>query len=1152
MSLDNITDGTDKRVFSQLIFQKVKPFCIQLTQEALTSSFNEAKVVSLLTSIEEELKLVDSDNQVQLDFLLLPNVADYIFFPISNLLKKPELSDAIVQHILSIIGYLVEHCWKFNVNYSLFDQLFPLVLFLIEGDSRRKSGGVGAKPLQFKRSSVYALNEIVYSLQMSYFQETVKRLHFSSRSISLALEILNSTKASDQETVGLLVDSCRLVQSLLSKLDSDKKSTILPGVVSGITNFVTSNSSLNYRLFIQILRLLSSIICTSFNDKDLHAELKLEAVANISDLQTVWDDDERTLDGSEKSDISIQEHGHRTMSWLMATSKQLKITLVILFRSLLLSSRNKDRLRTRTELADEVLDFVTSVMGTCFVSLYAEFVPLALDICAILVFASSWENGDSYTKIWEICTRIMEVIDTDDSKCNAYYEVVRGKLSSLIDNKLSFIVFSADEDKVSLNLNAIELHFAMLSQLSWKNGDGSNDVQSLRKRCLRLLSEMAVDHVRLENSQKPNAPAFSLSVDDGLSNQLDNIELPGHINARNVKKVSKPSSTSRISYTHQLQLISSQWSQNTLSPENDLTIGLGSKVLESNLYSIVSFLSKLKYKGGGKLELSDLEDILEDSGNSSALEKGVVLWFASHFAKNGLQKSHDFDPTEFMNFESSDLIMDDTSNANEATYLLLVRAEGILDDFYDKSGEFTNMEEEVAYISAIDAIGCVVGTIPLTSFRSDVLMDYLLCLFQALTLTDKPRIQSKAQKTLKSIVDCYYEGSATGMIMDNVDYLIDAISLQMTVASNLTPSLPGILIILIRITGVQLLESNQLFDIFSDIFVILDSYHGYNQLVEGFFVVFEVLVEQIKQRFLENGTTIEDCNTNESQFKPWGMACQEQLIHFLSDKSYVDPLGGFDSEKEYFQRTEDKPFDEMGDDSDDEVDEDDSKASEEEPWISPIPKPVYEVLKRIFTYGFTLISQPSYTLKAQIIKTLRLIFPLLCTNYKLLLPMMASNWSVLITLITASNSLSTAESVRTTLSREQINITIESLKFVTEILHRDRDQQEYFFSRKFQETWSFISNHSELLSKPLKQEHSTEVVVAEKAIATFKSFPILKESLVEFLIAGAQNYEKTIPDLTRFELIRLCYILEIPRSLELTRDTQCVLEVLKTRPILAK
>lgn len=84
MSLNSITDGLDQRIVSQRIFERVKPFCIQLTQETLTSTVNESKVVSLLTSIEEDLKSANSDNSSK-GYFLLPNVADYIFFPISKL-----------------------------------------------------------------------------------------------------------------------------------------------------------------------------------------------------------------------------------------------------------------------------------------------------------------------------------------------------------------------------------------------------------------------------------------------------------------------------------------------------------------------------------------------------------------------------------------------------------------------------------------------------------------------------------------------------------------------------------------------------------------------------------------------------------------------------------------------------------------------------------------------------------------------------------------------------------------------------------------------------------------------------------------------------------------------------------------------------------
>ena len=69
-----------------------------------------------------------------------------------------------------------------------------------------------------------------------------------------------------------------------------------------------------------------------------------------------------------------------------------------------------------------------------------------------------------------------------------------------------------------------------------------------------------------------------------------------------------------------------------------------------------------------------------------------------------------------------------------------------------------------------------------------------------------PEIQLQAQSTLKVVLDTYYNGSMVNLISDNLDYLIDSISLQMSVASNLTPMLPGILLIIVKIAGIQLLS----------------------------------------------------------------------------------------------------------------------------------------------------------------------------------------------------------------------------------------------------------------------------------------------------------------------------------------------------------
>ncbi|KAI5955787.1 hypothetical protein KGF54_001289 [Candida jiufengensis] len=1153
---NDIIGNSNERLVSQQVFEKLKAYCIQLSQEVLQPQLNETKTISLLNLVvnllHSEYKRFTDDG---IFFKLLPNVADYIFFPISNLLKQPRLNDKIIQHILSIIGFLIQHCWRFQINTTLIDQLFPLVLFLSGVDTSKTEGNNHPKSLQFQNSAIYVSSQLIDALDKTYFEAQEKRLHFLSSTITFALSVITSNKSNDQESIEVLSNAFQLVKNSLLRLNKEQISMILPGIVSALTNFTSSNSNINYQLLIQILRLLTFIVTSSFNDTDLQSELVIPEVESLSDIEVAWDDDEKTLDETPTSidDIRITEKDHRTMPWLKATSKQLKITLVTLFKSILLSSRNRQRWQSKSELYDVVVKFVTSILKNCFITLYNELTPLTLDICSILLFSSTYDDKLDL-KVWELASTVEDAIDDSTSKLTAYFNIVKMKLSSLISSKLSVIVFSTDEDKISMNIIAIKFHFAVLMEISRKLGPELNELIILKQRCLSLLIEITIDHVKFISSNKSIKKSDNVlnTLTPGTSNTLDSIELPGHINASSVKTDKKSQQDTKDHHSNHLQQLSRQWNDGVPQSRGELTVGLGSKFFESKLKSIVLFLSHLELNQAGQ-SVEELEAILDDFDNDT-LSKGVSLWFASTLAQSGLTKTKGFSSNDFLNID--DMEVDD--DENEASYLLLMKSQDLISNLNSAEIGSSQVEKnfnQTAIIAALESISTITGTMSLDNFRSNVLMDNLLYIFQALTFTDRPNVQFQAQNTIQNIVDTYYNGSIKELIMDNSDYLVDGVSLQMTVASNLSPMLPGILMVIIKIAGIQLLETNQLTDILSDMFVILDSYHGYNKLVESFFIVFEALTDQIEKLYLSssNAPKIENQNQNKSQFKPWGMTNKFQLFHFLNDESTIDPLQDFDADKEYFKRPDDKPFSEMNTDSDDEEEdlEDDSRPQEEEeePWTSPIPKSIYIVLKRIFNYGFVLISQPSYTLKSQIMKTFRLLFPLLCTNYKLVLPMITSNWAMLSALISGVDSLSTTLTSNS-YSREKVNLTIETLSFVIQIINQDYVQNEFFFSRKFQDTWDFISNHSSIVDSSTQTQISTpaskDLVIAEKAVYALRMNPNLKEKLVEFLLTGAQVYEKSIPDLTRYSIIQLCYKLKIPQQFPKSRDTLCILEVLQT------
>ncbi|KAH0565589.1 hypothetical protein GP486_001004, partial [Trichoglossum hirsutum] len=87
---------------------------------------------------------------------------------------------------------------------------------------------------------------------------------------------------------------------------------------------------------------------------------------------------------------------------------------------------------------------------------------------------------------------------------------------------------------------------------------------------------------------------------------------------------------------------------------------------------------------------------------------------------------------------------------------------------------------------------------------------------------------------------CGY-ASAGDMLVSNVDYLVNAVSLKLN-TFNISPQAPKVLLMMIKLTGPSLLPF--LDDLVGSILAALDSFHGYPRLVALLFSVLEGIVEE--------------------------------------------------------------------------------------------------------------------------------------------------------------------------------------------------------------------------------------------------------------------------------------------------------------------
>ncbi|KUL89982.1 hypothetical protein ZTR_02915 [Talaromyces verruculosus] len=124
-------------------------------------------------------------------------------------------------------------------------------------------------------------------------------------------------------------------------------------------------------------------------------------------------------------------------------------------------------------------------------------------------------------------------------------------------------------------------------------------------------------------------------------------------------------------------------------------------------------------------------------------------------------------------------------------------------------------------------------------FRPE-LIDALYPVLQFLA-SNNPNLQTHAMACLNIITQsCNYPDTRT-MLIENVDYLVNAVALKLN-TFDVSPYPPQVLLMMIKLSGAGLIP--YLDDLVTSIFGILDMYHGYPKLVELLYSSLAAIVEE--------------------------------------------------------------------------------------------------------------------------------------------------------------------------------------------------------------------------------------------------------------------------------------------------------------------
>lgn len=1164
-----IMDVDSVREQSVEVFRDIKPICVDLLDASNDSCTSESTLEHLLRSLSTTLYKPLTNDSDEEEHVISTKLADYIFMPISILLKRPTILEENTRFILQIITYLLNHSWKHNADEILLDQLGPLVVFLAGGDSinTRKESAADGKLAEFINSAARAIEAFLICTPRNYYTglENSKRLSVLGDTTTLLLEFLQALDSSSEALAQSLLGTLTQVYSI--RVSAQQASFVFPGMVSKVINFYLQTKNLHTPTVVAIIELLRVLTIKVFADDSLNlSESSNELVPSTADsVKLLLQDDSATT----PLDLPVlfvveQTTEHRTDAWLKATSKQYKLSLLAFSKALLLSPNSKSRAVSNSKLANSLIGFVSSILLKCFRSLYQEIVLVTVDIMSALHHAftdgGALENEDLLEKISKM------YIMQGRSNLLLLLEPLLNKTENLINSQLDSALRLMTEEKLALCLSATSVHIHLCESVLGSLMKKSTETKILKKEALQVISRCLKQSLVSQSSKVIKAEKENLlraMSGDGsteeASNYLDDVRLPPGIDARKIASTTPNRATENsLLYVSSLNRINFEVDS---TDEQKNSLGQLLKLFSrSSEAQICKFLQSFG-KGSNETMETFVDALLEPDQNepltspSLLPDKAVPLWIANNLYKNSQSISEEsFDVADFM----VDIDFDDNSpvkQCSEADFFVLDAAKDVL----YLCNEFTTIDQaltkrelialcESLQAVALESIGLLSTKFSKEAFQTEVLIEYLYPLLESFAQAPESIVHLHAKLALKRISDAHYNGSLQQLIFENSDYLVDSLSIRFSVSGGLTPSLSGIILIVLKISGVQLLQSNQLQDIIAEMFIVIDSYHGYSVLVENFFVVFQEIIVKTKELYhdqLSDRTKI--TSEHKSAYYPWSMTSKDEMLRLLKDnEDLVDIPDDFDPQKEYFKRKPGVPFSDQLGDSDDEEDEaeTDELPVENEKWSSFIAQNIYLLVEQIFKYGCQMLTHPSAKLRIQVLRTLKEAYPLLSTNYTTLMPLLADYFPLLLVLCTGSSTLSDHWRDQEDL-QNLVNLIVPALELLEVVIEED-SKHEKFMASRYVEIWNFFRDRSPIIAGIFAE--NLNALIRENSSYQLSSNRVsdrIKHLYSKILLTGLRTYERTVPDLLAHEIVRVCSVLGIERDWDLGRDVQNHLWVLQ-------
>jgi len=299
-------------------------------------------------------------------------------------------------------------------------------------------------------------------------------------------------------------------------------------------------------------------------------------------------------------------------------------------------------------------------------------------------------------------------------------------------------------------------------------------------------------------------------------------------------------------------------------------------------------------------------------------------------------------------------------------------------------------------------------------FRHE-LIDALYPVLHTLATPDE-RLQVDSITTLNIFaIECGYD-SVQDLIVENVDYLTNAVSLRLNIF-DISPQAPQVLLMMVRLAGPSLLP--YLEDSVESIFAALEDYHGYPLLVELLFRVLGVMAEEgakAPQLTSRGGAEVAEVRIMlKESWRPMTVGNLVKLVHEWAAIDIEDLKPDERKQDAAPQRPWKKTFEiddareeaHQSDDDDDDEEEEEEEEEEEkeekealghqdqrmvmEEQSPPAPK-IYNLLLKITELTQHFLPSASPSLRTSLLSLIRTTVPAIAKHEDSFLPLINTLW----------------------------------------------------------------------------------------------------------------------------------------------------------------